>query len=178
MAFLYVFWILLNGALVLGLLFGWYRCLQLFARQYSRSASVALFVVTMMTCTNGRRSSHESAAPRQTTIASSELALNQSVYDDRDLLDLPMTRLSQHIQLYPTGKSGDSVRVDQSVALLGLQAGLYWQPINLLVSPRPNRRIRYDVAGVLEWRLLNTTIYRQPVQYTSLIAVDSLPSRQ
>lgn len=178
MAFLYVLWILLNGALVLGLLLGWYHCLQLFARQYNRSASVVLCVVTMMTCSSGRKPSHESAPPRQTTIPTTQLALNREVYDNRNLLDLPLTRLSQHIRLYPTGKSGDSVWVDQSVALLGLQAGLYWQPIDLFVSPRPNRRVRYKVVGTLEWRLLNAMIYRQPVQYAGLIAVDSLPSLQ
>lgn len=176
MAFLYILWILLNGALVLGLLFGWYRCLQLFARQYSRSASVVLCVVTLMTCSSGRRPSHESAPPRQTTIPTTQLALNQVVYDYRDLLDLPLARLSQHIRLYPAGNSGDSVRVDQSVTLLGLQLGLYWQPISLFVSPRPNRCIRYNVAGVLKWRLLNTTIYDQPVQSAGLITIDSLPS--
>ncbi len=178
MAFLYLLWILLNGALVLGLLFGWYRCLQLFARQYSRSATIGLCVVTLMTCSSSRKPSHESTLLRQIAIASSELALNQPVYDDRNLLDLPLTRLSQHIQLYPTSKSGDSVRVDQSVTLLGLQFGLYWQPIDLFVSPHPNRHIRYDVSGTLEWRLLNVMIYKQPVQYVGLIAVDSLPSRQ
>lgn len=102
---------LLNGALILGLLFGWYRCLQLFDRQYSRSASVALCVVTLMTCTTSRGPFRESAPPRRTTIASSELVLNRAVYDDRDLLDLPLTRLSQHSWLYP-GQSGDSVRVN------------------------------------------------------------------
>ncbi len=178
MAFLYILWVLLNGALVLGLLAGWYRCLQLFARQYSRSASIALCVMTLMTCTRGSGSLRESAPPRQTTITSSELTLDQPVYDDRNLLDLPLTRLSQRIQLYPTSQSSDSVRVDQSVMLSGLQLGLRWQPIDLLVSPRPNRRIRYDVSGILEWRLLSTTIYRQPVQYAGLLAVDSLPSRR
>ncbi len=178
MAFLYILWILLNGALVLGLLFGWYRCLQLFARHYSRSASIALCVVTLMTCSSGRKqASVQSSVHRSTTFASA-FAIDRPVVLKKRLLDLPLTQLTQLIFLNPTSKLGDSVRVEQSVLLSGLQAGLYWQPIDLFVSPRPNRRLRYDVIGVLEWRLLNATIYRQPVQYAGLLAVDSLPSRR
>ncbi len=178
MAFLYILWILLNGTLVLGLLFGWYRCLQLFAWQYSRSASIALCVVTLMTCSStSKQASVQSSAHTSTTVASA-FGVDRPIVLRKRLLDLPLTQLTQLIFLNPSSKPGDSVRVEQSVSLSGLQLGLYWQPINLSVSPRPDRRIRYDVVGILEWRLLNATIYKQPVQYAGLLAVDSLPSRR
>lgn len=175
MTFLYALWLLLNIALAIGLLVGWYRCLQLFARQYSRSASLALCVVTLMTCAGSRESLPETA--HLTAIAPSDLVLNPSLSIDHRLLDLPLAHLSQRVGLNPPSQSGDSVRVTHSVVLTGLQTGLRWQPVSLIVGPRPDRQLHYNVVGVLEWRLLNTTVYRQPVSYTGLLAVDTLPSR-
>jgi hypothetical protein len=177
-AVLYIFWVLVN--IVLGVLFvsAWYRCLQLFAKRYSRSASVALCVLTLMMCKGGANSVYKLVD--YATDVPAERPLVLPVRHTNRLLTLPFTQLDQRIYLEPLHQTCDlanSIRIKQIVRLMVLSTGLRWESRQQLVRLLPSQRVEYTVQGTLHWRLLNLDIYAQPLAYQGILSASAQPSR-
>jgi hypothetical protein len=167
MPVLYVSWSLLNLVLFVGL-FIYGRVLLKRYRLVSLGVSI-VFVVLIVSYFSGRNTSaRKSIVNFQTTVLLPGVAYPKPLYTQLD--DLQTLTIQQIITLTPNRQS-DSVQVSSSSYLTGFVAGFKWSPTHALVDALANRKLRYVTSGVLEWKLLGLTVYKQPKQFNGRLTL-------
>lgn len=168
MPMLYVSWSSLNLVLFLGLLIGG-RVLLARYRSVSIGVSIA-FVVLLVHQLSGRNvAARKSVIQFQTALLLPDLAHPKLYHTQLD--DLLTLSIHQMVTLTPNSQS-DSVQVSSSSYVTGFTSGYRWFPTGITVGALPDRRLLYSTSGVLEWKLLGLTVYRQPRQFDGYLRLD------
>jgi hypothetical protein len=164
MIVLYAAWPLLNLALLVGVFI---YMSTLFKKYRSFRTGLWLTIVIAVVYKSTMRSTGESSKGKfQTTVWLPDLAQVKTYYTQ--LEDLPTFSIEQVVSLTPRNQS-DSVKISSSSFILGFMGGFRWSPINITVDARPGRRLYYATNGLLEWKLLGLTVYRQPRQFNGFL---------
>lgn len=161
MPILYTLWSILNVILFIAVVI-YARALLTRYRFVSISLSIAFMALLVYLFSGRNASARKSAIQFQTAFLLPDLAHSKSYHAELD--DLPTLNIHQIVTLTPDTQS-DSAQVSSSSYLTGFVSGYQWSPISIVVGALPDRRLHYSTSGVLAWKLLGLTVYRQPKQF-------------
>lgn len=157
---LYLLWTAINGAAVV---YFFASCVTAARAVRERAGLLPLLVVGL-----GLLSLHGSSSA-STTWSSHPAARSWTGAVEHKYLKLEEYHLAA-IELGVTyALAADSGQVIHSHTLLtGLKLGENWQPTVTQVTIK-NHKLYYAAAGFMDWKLLGTTIYREPKQLTGVV---------
>lgn len=160
MVVLYAVWPLLNLALLVGVFI---YMSTLFKQYRSFRTGLWLIIVIAVIYKSTTHSTGKSSTGRfQTMVSLPDSAQVKTYYTQ--LEDLPTFSIEQVVSLTPVSQS-DSVEISSSSFMLGFTGGFRWSASNIIIDARPGRRLYYSTNGLLEWKLLGFTVYKQPKQF-------------
>ena len=176
-----IIWMLLNAALAALFIVLCYKATKAIKQQVGIGA--ALFFVLCLLSFNGKPEKEEDKKPMQAftprftdnqELLRAHKGMESVVLDDRTTFDITLgvTYGYSETQKKLLPISGYSTEE-------GFTSGQKWNPTGIsLTKTEPGNQLHYSVNGMIEWRLLNWVIYRQPKVYKGTIALDGAIAHQ
>ena len=87
-------------------------------------------------------------------------------------IDLEKTLISKYFLMVEYGKSKEgnlNIPISAYSTTDGFVSGTNWKPTQIIINRTvDNKKFEYIVKGVVEWKLLWTTLYSQPKEYKGI----------
>ncbi|WP_133163352.1 hypothetical protein [Siphonobacter curvatus] len=160
---LHLFWNLLNLAILLYFLYLCLKATQLLRQKLGWWAA-AIFVVGVFSSA-GKSGTNQADEVQKQGLVSRNRVVEQAI--SRIQVKLQKELLSSY-NLYllygPAKDSSSIVVIDAYSTMNGLTGGVVWKPKFITVNTAGNT-LKYNVTGILEWRLLGMTLYSEFKHY-------------
>lgn len=89
-----------------------------------------------------------------------------------DLDNNPFSTNTLGIRYGKSKNQNSNTPIDAYSVTEGLVSGTSWRPMSINVDTITGNRLKYQVVGVVEWKLLALTIYSQRKNYEGAVAID------
>ena len=166
---LYLLWSLLNVGLFIFFVFICFNATKLIREKLGIFASV-IFVFGLLSFIGNSNSDNEDQNSSQIKawnfIPADSLKSNENYFVSIDLENTLVSKYTLGIK-YGKDKQGQSnIPISSNSSTTGLISGINWRPVSIIVNrTTDNNKFDYCVYGVLEWKLLGATIYKQAKEY-------------
>lgn len=164
---LHLLWNLINLAFPF---YFFYLCLQAtrLLRQHRGGWPASIFILGALVSLGNTTTS-----PKEEVQKRGMVARDQTLTKDLDRINIKLdqqllTSYDLHLLYGPSKDSSSVVVVDAYSTSNGLSGGVVWKPRFIDVHSTGNT-FKYNVTGILEWKLLGTTLYSQLKQYQGTI---------
>ena len=170
MAFIHIFWSILNLVLLVGTFVVSYRNYRTFSERFGWLPSGLLIVVLVSTYSSSNDSwkDRKAVGTFSKTVYLPDHQLTESIDRTFTLYDGGVSKVTQQLNVYPANHP-DSIRISGAVFPTGLVMGIQWTAVSTSAELLPDRRIRYQSTGTLQWRLLSLPVYSDYKAFTGTI---------
>ena len=171
---IYLLWGLLNVGIFLLFIVICFKATKLVREKLGLFASI-FFAVGLLSFISQSNSDDDNMEPNSNQIKTWKFNSENTVksYQSESLnIDLEKTLVSKYYMGIIYGKSleGDlNIPISAYSSTDGFVSGTNWKPLDIIVNRTiDNKKFEYIVKGVVEWKLLWTTLYSQPKEYKGI----------
>ena len=172
---LYLLWGLINIGLFLFFILICFRATKLIREKFGLFASI-VFVFGLLSFIGHSNNDNDNKEPNSNRIKTwkfvSEDSLNRNATYFIDI-NLEKTLVSKYDLSINYGKHNQgqlNIPISAYSSTTGFISGTNWKPISIIVNRTDdNNKFEYFVNGIVEWKLLGTTIYSQLKQYKGFV---------
>ncbi len=177
MAALHIGWMVLNVGLAISLYLVSFRNFRVFSQRFGMIPSGLVLVLIASMCQSpARKPSELPSSTFKRVIPTFAQPTDWSDSYDIPLVTYPTLRLTQQVYLMHHTQP-DSVQITSMTSLTRFVLGLQWSPANTYVDIHPDLTMNYEASGLLEWKLLGLTVYRQHKYFAGKVALKSVETR-
>ncbi len=171
----YLFWGLLNIGLFLFFIVTCFKATKLIREKLGLFASI-IFVFGLLSFVGHSNNEYDNKESNSNQIKTwkfiSEDSLNRNATYLLDI-DLEKTLVSKYDLGIKYGKDRQgemNIPISAYSSTSGFISGTNWKPVSIIVNrTTDNNKFEYYVDGVVEWKLLGTTIYSQLKEYKGIV---------
>lgn len=169
---IYLLWGLLNFGLFLFFIVICFKATKFIREKLGLLASI-FFAVGLLSFI-GQSNNDDNTEPNSNQIKTWKFNLDSTKSNESESLniDLEKTLVSKYYMGIKYGKSleGDlNIPISAYSSIDGFVSGTNWKPLDIIVNRTiDNKKFEYIVSGVVEWKLLWTTLYSQSKTYKGI----------
>jgi hypothetical protein len=171
---IYLLWSLLNIGLFLFFIATCFKAAKLVREKLGLLASI-IFVFGLLSFAGNSNNDNDNKEPNSNHIRTWKFVSEDSLKNNEShLLDIGLekTLISKYDLVIKYGKDRQgqiNVPISAYSSTNGFISGTNWKPISIIINrSTDNNKFEYFVDGVVEWKLLGTTIYSQPKEYKGI----------
>lgn len=172
---IYLFWGILNIAILIFFIFTCFRATKLLRDQYGLIASIVFIfgLFSLLSVLSYRNNNHLPVGNQDKAWTLNE----DSVVTSTTLLrtNLEETLISNYQLEIVYGKSKHSNRylpLKTFSSMTGFTSGTNWEPVIIKVdTTADDKKFKYTVFGVVQWNLLGTTVFTQHKTYNGFASI-------
>jgi hypothetical protein len=174
---LYLFWSLLNIGLFIFFLAICFKATK-FVREKLGLLAAIIFVIGLSSFVGNTNNDNDNKEPNSNQIKTWKFVSEDSLRSKENYLHniiLEKTPLAKYLFGIKYGKVKEgkiNVPISAYSFTNGFVSGTNWKPISIIVDMTDdNNKFEYAVDGVLEWKLLGTTVYSELKEYKGIAMI-------
>jgi hypothetical protein len=173
-AMIYLLWSLLNIALFLCFIAICFKVTKIVREKLGLLAS-GIFVLGLLSFIGNSNNDNENKEPNSNNIKTWKFVSEDSVKNDEiytleiNLEKTPIAKYDLGIRYGKDRQSQINVPISAYSSTIGFISGTNWRPISIVVNTtNDNNKFYYFVAGILEWKLLGSSIYSEQKDFKGI----------
>jgi hypothetical protein len=161
-AMIYLLWSLLNIALFLCFIAICFKVTKIVREKLGLLAS-GIFVLGLLSFIGNSNNDNENKEPNSNNIKTWKFV------SEDNLEKTPIAKYDLGIRYGKDRQSQINVPISAYSSTIGFISGTNWRPISIVVNTtNDNNKFYYFVAGILEWKLLGSSIYSEQKDFKGI----------
>ncbi|MCW3789778.1 hypothetical protein [Plebeiibacterium sediminum] len=170
---LQLIWGLLNIGLIIYFLWISFRAVKLVKERFGLFAAI-VFVLGLLAFAN--TSKDGSTKMQEWTSTSNNINdCNETFFVNAELEENLVSTKLLSIHAGNKKQGNDNVALSANTLINGFTSGINWEVISIAMNETTdNNQLDYMVIGVVNWKLLGITIYKQPKTFKGVVSIEKV----